>query len=908
MLDTYTPDIIIGCETWLTSTILNNEVIPENYKLYRKDREDGYGGVFIGVSSKLISNSINLDTHCEICSVTIQLSHNQQLIVIGAYRPPSRDLSYQQNLCKCITDITTSHPNSFILCAGDFNVPDVDWSSHSIATHRYPVNINQQILKMANDCYFNQLVNAPTRNENILDIIFTNRPSFINHCTVIPGVSDHEAVLTSFIAQTVYQKGIKRKVYLWNRANFQQMSIALSEFTMWFCKHFSTDTPVEALWSNIQVKLLDLLDKYVPSKMVTNNNRQPWINHHIKQLGRRKRRSYKRAKASNLASDWQYYKSFKTEMQRECRKARNAYMARTLSDPFRNGRKKNFFRYIKSIRKDNYGIPTLHKDGALHSSDVDKAEILNKYFASVFTQDTGSSPPELGPSPYPDLELLETTVEEVSTLLKQIDAFKTTGPDGIPPKLLKEMAYELSPSMTLLFNASLKQGIVPHDWKIASVTPLFKKGDRSIPNNYRPVSITSVCCKTLERIIHANIMKHLNSLNILSKCQYGFRAKHSTELQLLHTVHDFVSNLNTRIQTDAILLDLTKAFDKVLHRFLIHKLEYYGIRHQVLEWISSFLDNRTQYVTCNGFQSSRVNVISGVPQGSVLGPLLFLVYINDLPDCVTSSCSLFADDCLLYRPIKTTDDRYTLQEDLSRIEEWANKWMMIFNTDKCEVLHVSLSNLLPTNYFLYNKQLRSVTQAKYLGVLLDSKLNFNKHIEMICKKANSVLALLKRNLYHCNSQVRSQAYTLYVRPILEYASTVWAPYTRCNIDKVESVQRRAARFVVSNYDYTSSVTGILNDLNWCSLDERRKINRLVMFYKILQGSVMLNLPHEISPLVSVTRGHDMRYQIPFSRINVHKFSFFPATVKQWNSLPELVVKLESIGRFRSSVTNYLTNS
>ena len=211
---------------------------------------------------------------------------------------------------------------------------------------------------------------------------------------------------------------------------------------------------------------------------------------------------------------------------------------------------------------------------------------------------------------------------------------------------------------------------------------------------------------------------------------------------------------------------LSKSFDNVVHHYLILKLKYYGIRHQILQWISSFLNGRTQYVTCNGSQSSPTDVISSVPQGTILGPLLFLVYINDLPNRVVSSRSLFADDCLLYRQIRSPEDCRILQDDLLKMEIWANTWKMVFNIDKCEVLQISLSNSAPVNYCLYDNPLRIVNAAKYLGVLLDSKLNFNRHIETICKKANGVLAFLKRNLYCCNQQIRNQAYMLYIRPIL----------------------------------------------------------------------------------------------------------------------------------------------
>ena len=202
---------------------------------------------------------------------------------------------------------------------------------------------------------------------------------------------------------------------------------------------------------------------------------------------------------------------------------------------------------------------------------------------------------------------------------------------------------------------------------------------------------------------------------------------------VLRTVYDLTSNLNNKVRTDAVLLDLSKAFDKVVRRYLILKLEYYGVRNQISQWISSFLGGCTQYVTCNGSQSSPIDVISGVPQGTVLDPLLFLLCINDLPNCVASSCSLFADDCLLYRQISSPDDCCILQDDLLKMEDWANTWKMVFNIDKCEVLQINLSSSTPVTYYLYNNPLRIVDAAKYLGVLLDSKLNFNKHIEIICK-------------------------------------------------------------------------------------------------------------------------------------------------------------------------------
>ena len=344
-------------------------------------------------------------------------------------------------------------------------------------------------------------------------------------------------------------------------------------------------------------------------------------------------------------------------------------------------------------------------------------------------------------------------------------------------------------------------------------------------------------------------------------------------------------------------MDFCKAFDKVSHHHLKLKLEYYGIRNKVLKWISSFLQERTQRVVCGGYTSDSENVISGVPQGTVLGPLLFLIYINDLPECISSMCSLFADDCLIYRKIESERDIKILQNDFKNLELWTKKWLMTFNTDKCEVIQISLKPLTPNSYTLYGKYLKEVTEAKYLGVTIDCKLSFTKHIDIVCKKANSTLAFIRRNLKSCQRQIKADAYLLYVRPILEYAAAVWAPHTRCDIERLEAVQRRAARFVMSNYNRTSSVTKMLNDLNWNSLCNRRQTSRLSLLYKILHNLVDVTLPSYIVPSTVFTIGHDQKFILPQSRIDTYKFSFFPNSIRLWNNLPPETVYAHTINKF-----------
>lgn len=377
----------------------------------------------------------------------------------------------------------------------------------------------------------------------------------------------------------------------------------------------------------------------------------------------------------------------------------------------------------------------MRNEGLLHASPKEKAEILNQQFSSVFHTESLGNLPDLGQSTYPGVNNIKVTEKGVLKLLQNLNPNKASGPDNISARFLKAMATSVSPILTIIFQSSLDQGKVPDDWKTAYVTPLFKKGDKSRASNYRPVSLTSICCKTLEHIVHSHVINHLERNNILSDQQHGFRKSRSCESQLITTIHDLASGLDQRQQVDAVLLDFSKAFDKVPHHRLALKLEHYGVRGQTLGWISSFLSDRSQQVVVDGELSSAAPVTSGVPQGTVLGPLLFLVYINDLPSRVKSTARLLADDCLLYRRIVNEEDTITLQEDLNQLQVWESEWLMSFNPEKCEVIRITNKRrIIEANYSIHGQTLQLTTKAKYLGVTIDNKLNWGPHINNITRK------------------------------------------------------------------------------------------------------------------------------------------------------------------------------
>lgn len=601
------------------------------------------------------------------------------------------------------------------------------------------------------------------------------------------------------------------------------------------------------------------------------------------------------------------YKETKRRLQKETRHAYWEYLENIIcydENVETVQKQKRLWNFISNTKKDNSGVAPLRSEGLLIDDTKQKAEILNKQYYSVFTPETED---EIIPSltdNYPSMSEIHVKVEGIEKLLKNLDPSKATGPDQIPARILKQFATEFAPHLTTIFNVSLSKGDVPEDWRHANVIPIFKKGDKYLASNYRPVSLTCICCKLLEHIVVTNILKHLDHYNILVDCQHGFRSKRSCETQLLTLSHELLNNLHSGVQTDMIILDFSKAFDKVPHKKLLRKLDNYGIRGNTWNWVSAFLSNRMQQVALDGEVSSQLPVVSGVPQGSVLGPLLFLIFINDLPASVTSKTRLFADDCILYRPILKQEDTVTLQNDLNNLAEWEKMWGMQFHPEKCNSLTVTRSqSTYKTSYILKGHTLESVETAKYLGVTISHDMNWDKHIHNITAKANKILGFLRRNLQIKNEDTKSLAYKSMVRSNLEYCASVWSPHTEKLKGKIEQVQRRAARYVTNNYRNTSSVTAMLNHLQWPTLENRRNISRVTMLYKITNNLVAVNpelyLTHQ--PILYTRNYNPLQYTVFTTRTNYYKYSFFPYTVTLWNSLPYTVVSAGSLDQFKQLI-------
>ncbi|CAL4244482.1 unnamed protein product [Meganyctiphanes norvegica] len=365
-------------------------------------------------------------------------------------------------------------------------------------------------------------------------------------------------------------------------------------------------------------------------------------------------------------------------------------MRKKITDNARQN-KRAFFKYVNSRLTVRPEITAMKaSDGRLVEEDNEVTKVLVQYFSSVHTSHRGEEMPEMQMMTDTQIGNITITPEMVEKKLEKLNINKSCGPDEIHPHVLQKTAKAMSKPLAIIFQKSLDEGICPKEWKCANVTPIHKKGDRTEPSNYRPVSLTSQVCKVLESIIRDKIMEHLSENNLLNDAQHGFREGRSCLTNLLETLEAWTEIIDDGDCLDVAYLDFRKAFDLVSHEHLIYKMSKYGISGQILDWVKDFLSERTQRVVIRGTASPAMNVTSGVPQGSVLGPILFLIFINDLPLGVLSSLSLFADDSKLFNRIVTNKKKSKshdmqgsseLQEDLNRVLEWAMKWKMEFNVE-----------------------------------------------------------------------------------------------------------------------------------------------------------------------------------------------------------------------------------
>ena len=501
---------------------------------------------------------------------------------------------------------------------------------------------------------------------------------------------------------------------------------------------------------------------------------------------------------------------------------------------------------------------------------------------------------------------INISTSEVLEQLKKLDDTKSPGYDGIHARVLLDAREKIAEYLTEIFNESWRTGTVPEDWRRANISAIYKKGPKKDAANYRPVSLTSVCCKVMEKFVRKHLMNHILTNDLNSQKQYVFMTGRSTTLQLLRAMDDWTEALDKNNEVDIIYLDFKKAFDTVPHQRLFRVLHQLGIGGKTHDWIRSFLNGREQRVMVNEIPSRWEPVLSGIPQGSVLGPVLFIIYINSMTDVVQSPLLLFADDAKLYREISTVEDQLILQKDLEELRTWSKTSLLEFNAEKSVKMTLT-SKKKTTSERTYNlnkdQNLKSVYKEKDLGIMTDSKLSFEEHICMKLKKANSILALIRRSFINISKQVFLQLYKALIRPHLEYANQIWYPNLKKHKTSIENLQRRATRLV-------GSLRGLsyeerLRELKLPTTEYRRQRGRMIEIFKIINGMYDESAAGNLIQFIERnSRKHGQQLSIRRARLELRKKFFSVDGPKDWNELPEHVVSSESLDIFKTRLDRH----
>ena len=534
----------------------------------------------------------------------------------------------------------------------------------------------------------------------------------------------------------------------------------------------------------------------------------------------------------------------------------------------------------------------------------------------------------------------------VFSLLSKINSNKAPGPDGIHGKILKNCASSIALPLSLLYNTSFKTGLIPNEWKLGNIVPVFKKGDKSSVEDYRPISLTCLVMKIFETCIRDELMSICYEK--IHPSQHGFLPGKSCTTQMVPFVDQLAISLNNKSRLDVIYFDFAKAFDSVSHDIILCKLKtVFNVNGLLLKFIASYLYNRTQQVTVGGFCSNKLNVLSGVPQGSILGPLLFVLFINDMHDCIdpNTEIGLYADDTKIWRVIINDSDHIALQNDVNALYNWSFENKMTFHPNKCKVLTVSPREevpILPYDRFPYcmgSDCLDYVNTQKDLGVYMNCKLNWTEHCNTLISKATNMLNLVKRTCHFTNSVDQKRVlYLALVRSQFEHCSVIWKPHCKTLCHKMECVQKRAVKWILGeNYNSYSEMeyTKKLKYLKLLPIERKLTVNDLILFHRIIHKKICITLPDyiqlaspprslrtcHIDPLyfsskikprqttltTNTTKNKSNMNDPDYGQHVLREFehSYFYRTHLQWNKLPLHLKIIEEQEAFKNKLNSYL---
>ncbi|CAB4006426.1 Hypothetical predicted protein, partial [Paramuricea clavata] len=750
----------------------------------------------------------------------------------------------------------------------DFNLPAIDWSLDQPTPATNGGQLEESFCDLVADSFLQQFISGSTHIDgNKLDLLLCNCPEIIKNVSSLPPEqltfpTDHNII--EFEVQHSFRRAnpVTRTVFDYKRGNFDELR---SYLTRKPCETISSDD-INECWSQWKEWFLNAVQKYIPVKKVKDKNSPPWIDGEVRYHIRKKYAALKKYRKTRTDYRKRKLREISQTIKYLVRTKHRDYLLK-IKESFRSN-PKLFWSYHKAVfhHRSTQNAVISH-NGIVAKTPTEKAELFNSYFSSVFQPSTTNQATNSRNSRLPtDSQLSEITldVEEVVSSLLNLNVSKASGPDGIPARLLKECSHQIAPSLCTLYNHSLRSGHIPSEWKSADVTPVHKKNSKEPAVNYRPISLLPIISKTLERCIYWRFYDHV--VNLISPSQYGFLRSRSCVTQLLSAFHSIGQDLDKNTQTDVLYLDFAKAFDSVDRNILLDKLRSYGVTGSVLDWFADYLNGRTQRVVVDGVASAWSSVTSGVPQGSILGPVLFIIFINDLPDIIHNGTeiALFADDTKIHRHIISTRDCESLQHSLVKLHLWSMKNNLFFNASKCKVLTVT----------------QKKTPIIYEYTLGTEKLTWVDHEKDLDMNTRRTLYL---------SLVKSQ---------LLYALEVWSPVNNVQLSRqVEKVQRRATKWILMNREMPYKER--LSSLNLLPLSYDREMKDLTFFYKALFGFINVNLSNYVSFVshgrTRLSLSSEYILQNPLCKTTTFQSSYYNRIVNICNTVSQ-EVSLDSFSR------------
>jgi hypothetical protein len=602
------------------------------------------------------------------------------------------------------------------------------------------------------------------------------------------------------------------------------------------------------------------------------------------------------------------YVAARNNVTKEIRLAKRKYESNIIRRSRRN--RKVFYAYVASknrkICSKRIG-PLVDHMGNTVVEDKEVATLLNDYFASVFTKNENDKFEQVDRVSPLDVISQDCfiTEEEVIKTIGEFKPNKSPGIDGITSTYALKTKLLLAKPLTILFNESIKNNVIPKDWKRANISAIFKKGDKSKTENYRPVSLTSFYGKVLEKIIKKEIENLLLEAKLIKTSQHGFTKGRSCLTNLLICQDSITKMVDAAVPVDIVYLDFQKAFDKVPHVKLLEKVRETGIHENLVHWLGNWLSGRTQRVGVNGNYSEWANVYSGVPQGSILGPLLFTIFINDLDFMVLSNLLKFADDVKLWGRAETVQDRLRIQKDLDILGEWSTRNQMPFNIGKCKVMHVGKKNI-KSDYKLTDQVLSKTTEEKDLGVFFSENFKPSFNCNKASKSANKIVGMIRRNIDCKSAEGMMILYKTLVRPILDYCIPVWRPHTVKDMTKLEKVQKRFTKmidgFKGKSYEQRLSKLGIT------SLADRYYRADLIQVYKVLNDCEKVFPDNFLELCDRAGRKNSRKLFKRRSKLDLGKYSFTSRVVDLWNDLPDAVVRSADVNAFKGNLDYLMRGS